>query len=59
MKLSKYWYKIITVRTIMIKKLLSYLKPKCQFEAYILKNKPQTISEVENLMRIYTQTKFN
>ena len=43
----------------MIKKLLSYLKPKCQFEAFILKNKPQTISEVENLMRIYTQTKFN
>jgi|APGre2960657444_1045066.scaffolds.fasta_scaffold107325_2 hypothetical protein len=43
----------------MIKKLLSYLKPKCQFEAFILKSNPQTISEVENLMRIYTQTKFN
>jgi len=43
----------------MFKKLLTYLKPRCQFEAFILKNKPQTISEVENLMRIYTQSKFN
>ena len=43
----------------MFKKLLTYLKPRCQFEAFILKNKPQTISEVENLMRLYTQSKFN